>query len=473
MKRNLLPLVAAGLGLATGWAQEVTYSPFGPRGEGGTKNGQTMTIGAGGSVFELDAFFSAEGLDLNGAKPGRAAQLSSDGLPGGLNFSFTPRLTPDGDLVLTYVLTNGTAGAFTNAQFMFLLDAEIDQETNTFFNEYGGVEGSAGLGAGDVLADSWQIDEPGFAGGQLFGNLYAGVLSNSNAIPVGASNDVALALGFALGEVLAGNSVGVAIEVSGRGNSLGSLRLVQRDAGGSATTVTLSGLVATLAGTIFRDGNRNGSPDLNLNEGLANVTLRLLAGTNVVGQVATDSRGNYTFSTPPPGTYTLAVEAGTVPGGLTLTVDPDGVKDGITTLAVVPGELTIRNWGYEAPVVSGLANVTAQAGLNFQWRLYQPGGWLIGRLSITNQSGGVSFGSPFQLGLFSSTNYWLAHPASGTVGSGAPYVDLTAALEAALAAQGRSVLGPGQAVTVDGVEVYSRDRSAPPTSLFELWAAQQ
>jgi hypothetical protein len=495
-------------------------------------------------------------------------------LPAGLSYSFMPQLTPDRDLVVTYVLTNATGLTYTNVRFFFLLDAEIEQEVNTFFNEYGVAEGVAGLGASDVFADQWQIDEPGFAGGQLFANLYAGGLNNSNAIPAGTSNDVALALGFFVGDLLPGNSVGVAVEVSGRGNSLGPFRLVQRDAAaGSSNAVTLSGLVATLAGTIFQDLNRNGTPEAG--EGVAGVTLRLVDGTNAVSQALTDASGNYSFSTPPPGTYTLVVDAGspnlaglantvdpdgvldsatlvtlvpgvlnlknwgyqlsklegtvfrdvnrndvpeageglagvtlrllsgtngvlavatdangyyvfnappagtyvlvvdtnTLPPGLNNTVDPDGTLDGATAVTLAPGALVARTWGYQSVVVGGAANVTALAGLNFQWRLNHPTGWLIGTLTITNLPGGsASFGAPFQLGLPASTNYWLARPA-GTLPDGVPYVELTPAVEAVLGAGG--VLAPGQTVTVDGVEVYSRDRSAPPRNLFELWATQQ
>jgi len=162
-----------------------------------------------------------------------------------------------------------------------------------------------------------------------------------------------------------------------------------------------------------------------------------------------------------------------VPAELINTVDADGTPDNRTAVVLAPGGSVTVDWGYRIPVASGLANVTALAGLNFQWRLNQPTGWLIGTLTITNlPSGGASLAAPFQLGLPASTNYWLAHP-GGTLDDGVPSLDLSTRVGTALQAQGRSALAPGQTVTVDGVEVYSRDRSAPPTGLFELWATQQ
>jgi hypothetical protein len=56
-------------------AQGFVFTPFGPNGEGGTFNGQTMTFGATGSVFEIDSYLNIAGEDLNGPAFGTSAQL--------------------------------------------------------------------------------------------------------------------------------------------------------------------------------------------------------------------------------------------------------------------------------------------------------------------------------------------------------------------------------------------------------------
>lgn len=70
---------------------------------------------------------------------------------------------------------------------VLLMDAEIDQDINTFFNEIGSANGPLAAG------QSWQIGDP------LFTNIYdlvnAGALTNSD-LNGGEPNDVALALGW-------------------------------------------------------------------------------------------------------------------------------------------------------------------------------------------------------------------------------------------------------------------------------------
>jgi hypothetical protein len=70
------------------------------------------------------------------------------------------------------------------------VDHELDQTMNTFFNEIGSATGSLAPG------QSWEIDEPGYRGGNLGGNLLSGRLDNSNGVPSNVANDVALALAW-------------------------------------------------------------------------------------------------------------------------------------------------------------------------------------------------------------------------------------------------------------------------------------
>jgi hypothetical protein len=64
------------------------------------------------------------------------------------------------------------------------------------------------------LADSWEIDEPGYLFGDIYLNLLDGTLDNTNAVPIGLEDDVSLALGFDLGELIAGARVTGVFDIS-------------------------------------------------------------------------------------------------------------------------------------------------------------------------------------------------------------------------------------------------------------------
>ncbi len=365
-KLVILPVLAAALAAISANAIEV--GPFGAAGQGGSRNGQAFRIGPAGAVFELDAFLHVGGLDLNGGDPGRAAKLSRHALPAGLTMTFTNELTADkSDLSLRYTLTNSTNAPFNDLRFFVLLDTEIAEAQNTFFNESAETAGSPGAGPGDAAPDAWQIDEPGFAGGTLHQNLLEGALSNRNAFADGQAEDIALALGFFLGTLKPGEVVGVRVLISEDGSTLGPLSLVQTD------------------------------------------------------PVAT-----------PPTQVTLSGEA-----------DP------------------------REQVVSDL---TSQIQLTFEWRLNQPVGSLLGRLRIENTSESqAAFGPPFQLGLDSTAGRRFVRP-SGTLANGVPYLDITDAVAGQLGAG--NPLPPGQSVTIDGVEIYTAGRLAPPLSVWSLWGTR-
>jgi hypothetical protein len=81
-------------------------------------------------------------------------------------------------------------------------DHEIDEPINTFFNETGSTTGAPAAG------QSWEIDEPGFANGDIFENFQAGALDNGIGTSVYGDttfpDDVSMAVGWdfvlALGE---------------------------------------------------------------------------------------------------------------------------------------------------------------------------------------------------------------------------------------------------------------------------------
>lgn len=125
----------------------------------------------------------------------------------GVTTTFTQNLDAESMGSVGWTFSNDTGAVLTDAWFFVYLDAEIDQAINTFFNESGGLLSVTGAGAGDIFADSWEIDEPGYVFGDIYDNLLAGGLDNSNGVSAGAEDDVAMALGFNLGDLGAGDTV--------------------------------------------------------------------------------------------------------------------------------------------------------------------------------------------------------------------------------------------------------------------------
>jgi hypothetical protein len=91
----------------------------------------------------------------------------------------------------------GTLTWATNAagahNFIAFFDHEIAEATNTFFNSYGVVNGAPAVIPG---LQSYEIDEPGYVFGNIYGNVLAGALDNTNAVPKGSPEDVSMALGW-------------------------------------------------------------------------------------------------------------------------------------------------------------------------------------------------------------------------------------------------------------------------------------
>lgn len=106
--------------------------------------------------------------------------------------------------------TNTTGSSLSNVRLLGFVDADLDRDTNTFFNEYG-VFHSLSLPpaapAGAIAASSWQIDEPGFLFGTIVTDLQTGILRNTNSVPSGAPDDASLALGFDVGTLENGQTV--------------------------------------------------------------------------------------------------------------------------------------------------------------------------------------------------------------------------------------------------------------------------
>jgi hypothetical protein len=86
-------------------------------------------------------------------------------------------------------LTWSTTASGTH-KFIAFFDHDFDKQTNTFFNEYGAAIGSP------TANQTWEIDEPGYVFGNIYSNMLAGLLDNTNAVPSGSPDDVSWALGW-------------------------------------------------------------------------------------------------------------------------------------------------------------------------------------------------------------------------------------------------------------------------------------
>lgn len=97
--------------------------------------------------------------------------------------------TPNGTGDFGWQFTNTTGAPLQNVRFIVFLDADIDRNTNTFFNEFGEFVSLAlppGAPVGAIAATSWEIDEPGFLFGNIGPHVLAGTLDNTNEVTAAA-----------------------------------------------------------------------------------------------------------------------------------------------------------------------------------------------------------------------------------------------------------------------------------------------
>ncbi len=106
-----------------------------------------------------------------------------DPIPSGMNVSAFDDTTGLGTITLT------VSGAGSHYVGLFV-DHEIDEAINTYYNENGDAVGSPATG------QSWEIDEPGYAFGDIYGNLLGSALDGSNGVPAGSEDDVSMAMAW-------------------------------------------------------------------------------------------------------------------------------------------------------------------------------------------------------------------------------------------------------------------------------------
>lgn len=129
-----------------------------------------------------------------------------------------------------WIFVNTTGSTLSNVNFFGFLDADIDRDVNTFFNEYGvyvSLSLPAGAPGGAIGATSWQIDEPGFVFGTILNDLAAGSLRNDNFVPSSAPDDVSLALGFPIGDLTPGQTATLTLRLSP--TTIGGLQQIDPD----------------------------------------------------------------------------------------------------------------------------------------------------------------------------------------------------------------------------------------------------
>lgn len=104
---------------------------------------------------------------------------------------------------------------------------------------------------------------------------------------------------------------------------------------------------AVIGDTIFLDLNNDDMPDAG--EGIEGVVVNLYdsSGTILLATTTTNENGTYLFGGLPAGTYVVQVAADSLPLGLAVHEDPDGTKDGQTTVTVAAGETNLlQDFGY-------------------------------------------------------------------------------------------------------------------------------
>lgn len=160
--------------------------------------------------------------------------------------------------------------------------------------------------------------------------------------------------------------------------------------------------------TVFLD--RDSSGGFSQGEGLEGITVLLYnsTGTTLYDKTITDENGHYYFGVLPGGDYRVVVDSGTLPAGLTNTVDPDGGGNGLSNLTLPSGGTNLlQDFGYEPdgsqPVntisgtlwkdidADGFKDPSETAYLEgVTIALYDPNGNIVGT-TVTDANGDYSF----------------------------------------------------------------------------------
>lgn len=169
-------------------------------------------------AMALQTGYSVPILSGDGVEPiaadgsfGATGRIFEYRVQGSTGLSFATSQTAGVDaLRLTYSFTAASAIALGSAAVY--LDADINQDANTWFNE----RGESLVAAGG--ASSWEIDEPGFGSsyvGDIYGNYGNGVFDNTLfGGQTDLVEDVAMGLAFNFGSLAVGDQLTLEILLS-------------------------------------------------------------------------------------------------------------------------------------------------------------------------------------------------------------------------------------------------------------------
>ena len=180
-----------------------------------------------------------------------------DPVPGEADISlFDDILAGLGTIIVTIT------GATTHNVDLFV-DHKFDQDINTFFNETGSKTGTP------VAGQSWEIDEPGFVDGDIFGNFQTSSLDNGIGTSIWGNttfpDDVSMTMGWDF-SLLAGETATLSFLLSQ--TPVGGFYLTHTDPDSNASIYFSSSLGIT------------GGP-----VGVPEPTTILLVGTGLIGLI--------------------------------------------------------------------------------------------------------------------------------------------------------------------------------------------
>ena len=165
-------------------------------------------------IVEYSSFINAAEFGPTSLQHTQIGYSYDDYTGAGMGVDFTNSLSSANYGAVSWKVSNLTSLTLHNVWFFGFLDAHIDETTTSFFNETGDASNLVlGIGSGDVKADAWEIDEPGYLFGDIFTNLLNGALDNTNGL-LGIEDDASMALGFDVGTLLPTESILVTFDIS-------------------------------------------------------------------------------------------------------------------------------------------------------------------------------------------------------------------------------------------------------------------
>lgn len=122
-----------------------------------------------------------------------------------LGLTIDNQLGPNSLGTFSWTVENQASHGYQGINAVVYLDAAIDRDINTFFNENA-------TWMGNAQATSWEADDPWYP--DIQNNVASGQLTNQNWVAPGFEGDVALALGFYIPELKQGDAFTMTMSIS-------------------------------------------------------------------------------------------------------------------------------------------------------------------------------------------------------------------------------------------------------------------